>query len=137
MRGSLGNATGKVDFPKVFHGFHKFNSYCPFAFPHGTYMDDPAFSLFASPLINNQYPLAVLYPCGQRKRSSMSAHGEHPGELVEGVQEYVLPKNMHIDGQCEPLASSEMPDWLRMRIHVKSKLESRPVCANGTGDPRT
>jgi hypothetical protein len=60
-------------------------------------MRNPAFLLLAGTLVHKQNPLALSYLGGQRKRSSMSVHGEHVGELIERFQEDVLPKNMHGD----------------------------------------
>jgi hypothetical protein len=86
-------------------------------------MHNPAFLLLAGTLVHNQNPLALLYPGGQRKRSSMSVHREHVGELVEGFQEDVLPKNMHGDGQYEPLAPSDFPARSKLCIHITSNVE--------------
>ena len=72
-------------------------------------MHDPAFLLLARTLIHEQNPLALLHSGGQRKRSSVSVHRKHVGEFVEGFREYILAKNMHRDGQYEPLASSGLP----------------------------
>jgi hypothetical protein len=74
-------------------------------------MYDSAFLLLACTLIHKQNPLALLHPGGQRKGSSVSAHGNHVGEFVERLSEYVLAENMHGDGQYQPLASSELPAW--------------------------
>jgi len=74
-------------------------------------------------------PLALSYFGGQGKRSSMSVHGEHMGELVERFQEDVLPKNMHGDGQHESLAPADWPAWPKLCIHSTPNVESRPVWA--------
>jgi hypothetical protein len=92
-------------------------------------MRDPAFLLLAGTLVHNQNPLALSHFGGQRKRSSMSVHGEHVGELVEGFQEDVLPKNMHGDGQYESLAPSDWPAGSKLWIHTTPNVESRPVWA--------
>ena len=82
-------------------------------------MHDPTLLLFAGALVHKQNALAGSYPGGQRKRSSVSVHGEHAGKLVEGFQKYVLPKNMHTDGQPEPLASSERSGWPNLCMHMR------------------
>jgi len=70
---------------------------------------DPAFSLFSGALIHKQNTLAPLYPGRQGERSAVSVYGERLGEFTQGFPKYVLPKNMHGDGQEEPLASSRSP----------------------------
>jgi hypothetical protein len=72
-------------------------------------MHDSAFLFLAGTLVHKQNPLVLLYSGGQRNRSSVSVHIKHVGEFVEGFREYILAKNMHRDGQYEPLASSGLP----------------------------
>ena len=92
-------------------------------------MRNSAFLLLAGTLVHKQNPLALSYLGGQRKRSSMSVHGEHVGELVEGFQENVLPKNMHGDGQYESLAPSDLPARPNLCVHTTANVVSRPVWA--------
>ncbi|MGC1257349.1 MAG: hypothetical protein WA867_17445, partial [Candidatus Acidiferrales bacterium] len=77
--------------------------------------------------VHNQNALARSHPGGQRKRSTVSVHGEHAAEFTEGFLEYVLPENMHGDRQFEPLASSERSAWPNPYAHDKPNVESRPV----------
>jgi hypothetical protein len=81
-------------------------------------MHDSAFLLLAGTLIHKQNPLALLHSGGQRKGSSVSTHGKHVGEFVEGFRECVLAKNMHRDGQYEPLASSGLPARPNFCVHT-------------------
>ncbi|MFZ3331849.1 MAG: hypothetical protein WA197_14540, partial [Candidatus Acidiferrales bacterium] len=62
-----------------------------------------------------------------RERPSVSVHRKHVGEFTEGFLEYVLPEDMHGDGQYEPLASSERSAWPNPYAHDTPNVESRPV----------
>jgi hypothetical protein len=121
------NARRKVDFPEVCDRFHQFDPHYPLATLNGAYLSDPAFLFSASVLIHNQNALALLYPGRERKRSSVSVHGEHVGELIEGLSENILPENMDRDGQSEPLAAPDFSAWPNLDIHAESNFEPRPA----------
>jgi hypothetical protein len=128
----LGIASREGDLPEVFRGFGELDSHCPFAVLQGAHIYDPAFSLLACAPIYEQNPLVFLDPGGQRERSSVSVHREHVGELVEGIPEHVLPKNMYPDGQAEPRASSELPARPNLGFHSMPNLNRQPSGNNST-----
>jgi len=100
----------------------------------GAHVRDSTFSLFASALIYKQNPLALLDPGGQRERSAVSVYRQHARELAEGFPEHVLPKNMHANGQSEPLASSGLFSWPKLKIHAMASLDREPSRDNSTGE---
>lgn len=117
------SACWKVNFPEVGDGFHEFDPHGPLAVLQGAHVDDAALLLFAGKFVHDQNSFALIDSVRQGKRATVSRHGEHVRELIEGFQEGVLPKNVDADQQREPFASAGRFGWPVRRVHSTRNLE--------------